>query len=205
MAEGTAASSAAVTRKSGAIVNEGTGGAGIRSRLFAYLIDSIVLAAFTLVSFIIAGTSLFLATDGGKGHISDRAEWTFVGILMASVPVWLVLNLGLGVRRGQTVGQFVVGLQVAKEDGERPGPLRLLLYWLALHPLFFHPVLAVSWALFAYLAVVLAGSTVLFIAAVAVVILCFVAPIITLLSLLPDRNRRALHDRIAGVTVVRLE
>ena len=56
----------------------------------------------------------------------------------------------------------------------------------------------------AFLSVALEANTALFIGSLAVAILCFVAPVAGLLFALVDPGRRALHDRIAGVKLVRL-
>ena len=80
-----------------------------------------------------------------------------------------------------------------------------LLYLLAFHPLLFHPIIAGFWGLFGYVGFTLADSRPAFILGVALALLCFLAPIVSLLFALTDSNRRGLHDRIAGVRLVRVE
>src|SRR5207249_11422924 len=105
--------------------------AGLGARVLAYLLDSLVLFAFTMVFATACFLQIFFRSDSGRENPSDAAIWLGVTILIAAVPCWLALNLVLGLRRGQTVGQYVLGLRVMKEDGGSPGPARLLLYELA--------------------------------------------------------------------------
>jgi len=179
--------------------------AGIGSRAFAFVLDSVVLFAFALLFATVSFLNIYLGTHSGRDNPSDQTITISVAILMASVPAWLFLNLVLSLKRGQSVGQYVAGLQVVKEDGASPGLLRTLVYWLALHPLLFHPLLAFFWVLLAYVALSLSENTALVIGSLAVGLICFFAPPIAFFTALGDRGRRALHDRIAGVTVVRLE
>lgn len=179
--------------------------AGLGSRAFAFVLDSVVLFAFALLFATVSFLNIYIATHSGRDNPSDQTITVSVAILMASVPAWLLLNLVLSLKRGQSVGQYVAGLQVVKEDGASPGLLRTLLYWLALHPLLFHPLLAFFWVLLAYVALSLSENTALVIGSLAVGLICFFAPPIAFFTALRDRGRRALHDRIAGVVVVRLE
>jgi uncharacterized RDD family membrane protein YckC len=127
-----------------------------------------------------------------------------VAFLLATFPAWLAFNLTLMTMRGYTVGQYVIGLRVTDESGERPEPRRIALYWLALHPLLFHPLLALPWALFATLGVTIAGSGLLFVLALAMTFLCLVTPFVSLIFVALDPQRRGIHDRLAGIRIVQI-
>jgi len=174
------------------------------SRVLAYAIDSVVLGIFS-VAFVACGfLYMLIESDGGLRDVPDSAQWGFVYASLATVPAWLLLNLALLVRRGQSIGQYVIGLRIAGEDSGEPGVTRLALYLLALHPLVFHPVLALFWGLLAFVALSLTSSHVLVLGSLAVALLCLAAPIIALVTAAADGGR-ALHDRVAGTKVVRLE
>jgi len=148
--------------------------------------------------------NIFIGTDYGEGDLSDATAWTGVAILMATIPAWLALNLLLGIARGQTVGQYVLGLRAVGEDGQEPSGMRLIGYWLALHPLLYPPAFTILWLLFAYTALGLSESTVAVVASLALALLCLLAPLGGLVFALADRQRRAIHDRLAGMQVVRV-
>jgi uncharacterized RDD family membrane protein YckC len=204
MAERIAASRLA-TQAGAGYVSQPANAAGRAARALAYLIDSIVLFGFTMLFATASFLNIFLRSDSGQVNASDAAIWTSVAILMLTVPGWFLFNLLLGVRRSQTVGQYVIGLCAVKDDEARPGAARLALYWLALHPLLFHPLLAVFWLLFAYVSISLAADEIVFLAACAIALLCVLAPVAGVLFSLGDRRHRMIHDRVAGLTVVRLE
>jgi uncharacterized RDD family membrane protein YckC len=178
--------------------------ASLPTRILAYILDSVLLFGFTMAFATASFLVVFLRTDEGEGHISDSTAWIAVAILVATIPAWFVFSLIMGLRRGQTVGQYVMGLRVVTEDDRPPGLSRLLAYWLALHPLLFHPILGGSWLALAYVSISLSDSTVVFVVALALTLFCLVGPIAGLLFALADPQRRALHDRLAGTKVVRL-
>lgn len=179
--------------------------AGVGTRLLAYVLDSIVLFAFTMLFAAAAFLNIFLRSDSGREDPSDAAIWASVAILMATVPAWLLLNLLLSVRRKQTIGQYVLGLGVFNENGRPAGAPRLIVYWLGLHPLLFHPLLAGFWFLLAYASVSLSQSELAFVGSLAVGLVCLVAPLANFVFLLIDPQRRAIHDRLAGLKVVSLD
>ena len=179
--------------------------AGLGLRSLAFLLDSIVLLAFALIFAVGALLNLFLRSDYGRGDPPDSAYWTAIAIFMLTVPAWLLLNLILAGRRGQSVGHYVIGLRVVREDGAVAEPRRHLLRLLSLHPLVFHPLLALSWGWLAFMAVSIAGSTELLVVSGAFVALCVLAPLIAFVAATADRGRRALHDRVAGTVVIRLD
>jgi hypothetical protein len=173
-------------------------------RLLAYAVDTAVLFGFVMVFALAAFVNVFLRTDTGRTSVSDSVTWSSVIILMATIPVWLVFNLLLTRRRLQTVGHYVIGLRFEEETGAEPGLVRLVAYWLALHPLLFHPLLGGVWFLFAWVTITLAENYVVFVAFGALSLLCILAPLASLLFLLTDPQRRAIHDRLAGMRVVPL-
>ena len=172
------------------------------ARIVAYLIDSAVLFCFSMFFLVAAFLVLFLDSDQGRDDISDSEARAVVVLLLASLPAWFLFSLALSIKRGQTVGQYVVGLGIQNEDGSPATPRRLVLYWLSLHPLIFHPIIAGSWLFLAW-----ANSTdpSVVIPAVAVALLCFVAPLAGLLYMLTDPQRRTIHDRLSGLRVQRLQ
>ena len=204
MAERVAASRLAASRK--AVSSAGGGArAGLGVRALSFLLDSLVLFAFTMLFATAAFLVIFLRSDSGKSNPSDAAIWTGVAVLLAAVPAWLFFNLLLGLKRGQTAGQYILGLRVMREDGRRPAAGRLLLYWLALHPVLFHPLLMVFWGLLAYVSLSLSGSSTLVLAGLLVCVLCLLGPLVALVTIAADEGRRGLHDRVAGLVVTKLE
>jgi uncharacterized RDD family membrane protein YckC len=175
--------------------------ASLSARILAYCLDSIVLFAFTAVFFAIAGSIIMVSSDFGEGTASDEAFTGLIVVLMATMPCWLLLNVFLLRRRGQTVGQYVIGLRVVAEDGSKPETQRLISYWLALHPLVFHPLLGGLWLLFAFQSLSL-QSDLLLIVSLALALLSAVAPVAALIFAVIDPEHRALHDRLAGTRVV---
>src|SRR6266498_3317080 len=114
--------------------------AALAARILAYVLDSIVLFAFTMLFAALAGLNMFVRSDGGQEGITTADEWTSIAVFLAAMPAWLLIMLVLGARRAQTPGQYILGLRIVREDGEAPGVQRLLGYWLALHPLLYHPM-----------------------------------------------------------------
>jgi uncharacterized RDD family membrane protein YckC len=179
--------------------------AGLGSRLFAYLLDSLVLFGFTMVFVTVAFLNIFLRSDSGRTDPTDATIWQSAALLMLTVPAWFLFNIVFASKRGQSVGQFVVGLRPATRSGGSPGLIRLIVYWLALHPLLFHPILAAFWFLFAYIVLALAEHGPVVIALVTIGLVSAVAPFASLLFALGDPQRRGIHDLIAGTRVVRVE
>jgi uncharacterized RDD family membrane protein YckC len=178
--------------------------AGAGQRVLSYLIDSVVLFCFSIVFFLAAGLVLFLDSDQGRDQISDSEAWAFTGILALTIPAWLLAGWTVYRWLGQTVGQYLLGLRVQNEDGSAPTPKQLLAYWLALHPLLYHPFFCAIWFLLAYVGISLAESDVLFVLGVMMGLLSLVAPLIGLVFMLSDPQRRTIHDRLAGLRVQRL-
>jgi uncharacterized RDD family membrane protein YckC len=192
-------------------LNAGAAGAGDREeatlglRVVAYAFDSAALFAVTMVFASISLLYLFLRTDFGETtSVPDSVTWTCVGLLMAAIPAWYAANVYLCKRQGQTVGQYLTGLSIANESGLPPGLFTLVVYFLGLHPLLFHPIIGVLWFTFAWTTISLTEDSLVFVAVLTLAILCIAAPIATLVFALSDPQRRGVHDRLAGLRVVRL-
>lgn len=176
--------------------------AGAGGRIAAYLIDSAVLFCFSMLFMVAAFLVLFLDSDEGRSDISDSEARWIVMLLLAALPAWFLFSLAVSIRRGQTLGQYVMGLRIQNEDGSAPSPRRMLLYWLSLHPLIFHPIIAGCWL---FLAFAHSSDPTVVIPAVAVALLCFVVPLAGLVYMLADPQRRTIHDRLSGLRVQRLQ
>jgi uncharacterized RDD family membrane protein YckC len=175
------------------------------TRILAYLIDSVVLAIVSVVFIAAGAVFLFAESDWGRSDTTDAGRWGFVYASLITVPAWLLINLLLLARRGQSVGQYILGLRVASVDSTDPGPIQLLLYLLALNPLIFHPWLALFWATLAFITLSITENDILVFTSLAIAILCVAAPLVAFLTAAGGGGRRALHDRVAGTKVVRLE
>lgn len=147
---------------------------------------------------------ILLGSGSGRSNITNGEEWGFIALLLASFPAWLAFNVALVAARGHTVGQYVMGLRTVGESGNRPELSRVTLYWLVLHPLLYHPLLALPWALIAVLGITFAGSSLLFVVSLVVVLLCVVTPFLSLIFVAVDPRRRGIHDRLARIRVVQL-
>jgi len=172
------------------------------ARAVAYLIDSALLFCVVVAFVGAAALVLLINTDSGREQVSGGEETAVIVILMLTLPTWVALNFGLMLQRGQTAGQYLMGLGVLDESGVKPSMRRLAAYWLSLHPLLFHPLLAHPWLLLAYLT--LEEHEALFVAALAAALLCLLAPLAAAIFLLADPARRTIHDRLAGIQVVAL-
>lgn len=201
MAERSAASRLAAAR--GAIADDASGAAGLGSRLFAYLLDSVVLFGFTMVFATVAGLTIFISSDGGENNPSDDAFTALVVIVLATMPAWLLFTVGMFLRRGQSVGHYLTGLEITRDDRGVVSNAQVVAYCLVLHPLVFHPIMALLWAYAAYQSVI-HSSLVFLLVAISMAVLCILAPLASLLFAASDRGRRGIHDRIAGVRVVRV-
>jgi uncharacterized RDD family membrane protein YckC len=179
--------------------------AGLASRLVAYLLDSVFLFAFTMLFATASFLNIFLRSDSGRDTASDGAIWLSVYMLLLTVPAWGLFNWALTSRKSHTVGQYVMGLRLTSADEASLTPRRLTAYWLALHPLLFHPMLAGFWLLFAWVAISISENDALLIVGLALAIICILAPLASLAFAAFDRQHRGVHDRLAGVRVCRLD
>lgn len=180
--------------------------AHLNARISAYLVDSVILIAFILVSFVIAGAVLLFTSDLGRGDAPDAAFNAFLAILLGGpLLAWTAFNLALMHWRSQTTGMYVIGIKIVSEDGPPVSRRRTLLRWFGLHPLLFHPFLLPIWAIFSLLVVSITLSQIVLIVTVALVLLCIASPIAGLVAMSLDPERRALHDRLAHTLVVHLQ
>jgi uncharacterized RDD family membrane protein YckC len=180
--------------------------AGLEARIVAFLFDTVILLAFFSVFLMISLFQLLLRSDFGKIDPPDSAFYAALGTIIGVVPFWLAFNLWLLMWRGQSVGKYIVGIRVAGSGGDgdglglRQAAARILL----LDPLLFHPLLAIPWALLAVVATSLTINIVVLVVTVSVALLSLLSPFIALGAMIVDKDRRGLHDRIAGTLVVRM-
>jgi uncharacterized RDD family membrane protein YckC len=205
MAERLAAPGIAVEIDAGTGYANDTDHATAGARILAYLIDSVILFCFSMIFLVAAFLVLFIDSEDAREDITNGEGWAVIFILLANLPAWILCSVLLCWKRSQTVGQYLMGLSIAKEDGSRPGLGELATYWLALHPLVFHPLMSMVWLFLAWLLLAKTTSEVMVIIAFSMALLCFVAPLAGLLLMLSDAQRRALHDRLSGLRVQRLQ
>jgi uncharacterized RDD family membrane protein YckC len=177
--------------------------ARLNARVSAYLIDSAVLFAFILAFLTLAGSILLFSSDSGRRDAPDSAYYAFIAVLIGgSIISWSLFNIALDVWRGQSVGKYLVGIRVTG-DRERSGTLsRAIVRWFGLSPLCFHPMLMPLWGLFGFFTTVLTLSQAVMVVMLAVLFLWVLSPILALITVLADPDRRGLHDRLAGTIVV---
>jgi uncharacterized RDD family membrane protein YckC len=179
--------------------------AHVNARVSGYLVDSIVLLAFILVFFVIGGFLLLATSDWGEGDPPDAAYYAMVSVFLGGTLVaWTVFNIALMALRGQSTGMYVVGIKTERAGGQPMTLGRSTLRWFALNPLLFHPLLLPVWGVILLLLVSLTISQISMIVAVAMMVLCIVAPLAAIVSLLIDPGRRCLHDRLAGTAVTHM-
>lgn len=176
--------------------------ARLEARLVAFLVDSVILLSFILVFMAIAGLQLLVTSKFGDVDPPDSSFWAVLAITVAVVPFWAILNVGLYLWRGQSVGQYVAGIKVVRIDGTAPNLGGTVVRLLVLNPLLFHPFLAVLWALVAAIATSVTVSEVVLAATVTMVLLSLASPFVALAAATFDKERRALHDRVTGTVVV---
>lgn len=180
--------------------------AGLEIRIVGYLVDSVILVSFGLVFFAIAGFQLLLTSDFTEVDPPDSSLYAAPAIVLGGTLIgWMLFNVALLWWRAQTAGQYVAGIKVQREDGSAPTRRQLVAWLLMLHPLLFHPLLALLWFLDAIVVVSLTVSEVALAVGLFFVLLCLLAPLVALFAAAFDRQRRALHDRLAGIVVVRAD
>jgi uncharacterized RDD family membrane protein YckC len=177
--------------------------ASVRARTGGYVVDMIILAAVALIMFVIGFGILLASSDWAKNDPPNSAYYGALAIVGLGTPlVWSLMNLLLLATRSQTAGQYVAGIRLAREDGERLRLRSAAAWWFALNPaLFSWPMACVTLlplAATAALALNKASTALVF----TIAALCIVAPAIALVSALLDRENRTLYDRLAGTIVV---
>lgn len=204
MAERLAASGIPLDRDANAEYAPTDDRAGVGPRVLAFAIDSALLFGVSMVFAAVAGGFILLGSDGGRSNVTEGQEWGLMVSLLATIPVWFVATLLIVTIRGATLGQYVVGLGIRDANDRPPALKRVALYLLAAHPLFFHPVLAGIWFLFGWFTVSLAENEVVFTLCLALSFAGLIGPLLNLGFILTDPERRGIHDRLAGLRVVRL-
>ena len=179
--------------------------AHLSARVSAYFVDSIVLLAFILVFFVIAALPLLIAMSRTAGDPSEAAFAAFAAIFLGgSLIAWSAFNLALMRWRGQTIGMYIIGIKTVSEDATALTTGRTLLRWFGLHPLLFHPLLLPIWLILSYLIFAATPSRAALAITLVPVLLCLVAPAVSLSTALLDHERRALHDRLAHTLVIHI-
>jgi hypothetical protein len=174
--------------------------AHLRTRVGGYAVDMVIFSAITMVMIVLAGFVLLFSTNWAEQDASDAQIYAFLAIIGLGVPlVWTVLNLGLLSTRGQTAGQYVAGLRLRTEDGLRLSPRAAATWWFCFNPLLFSWPMALIAGLPLVAVISLISGRLVFVAFGMVVTLCIAAPIVAFVSAAIDGQKRALHDRIAGV------
>ncbi len=162
--------------------------AGILDGLMLFIIASLFVTAGSLV--------ILVSSDFEKVDPSTTAIDIFWISFMA-IPVACALYFFIGwAWRGQTVGSAVMQLRVVRSNGRRLGVLGSLARVIGL--LAYVLVISIG----GLVAFQFRDSTAIAAAAVAIALLLSLAG---LLWAAFDRHRRALHDRLAGTVVVRVE
>ncbi len=180
--------------------------AHLNARISAYLADSVILLAFILLFFFIGGLQVLLASDWGEGDPPNSAIVALIAIFSGGTLLsWTAFNVALMRWRGQTTGQYVLGIKTVSEDGTPLSVGRILLRWVALHPLLFHPFLLIPSMSLALLTLDFLLSPLGLITAVALALLTIASLVVNLLAMSLDGKRRALHDRLAGTVVVHFD
>lgn len=177
-------------------------GAGLEARLVAFIFDTLILLAFLALFAIVAMFQLLVRSNFGDNEAPDSAYYAALGIIAGVVPFWLLFNVWLLSWRGQTVGKYIVGIRIARHDGEPIGVLRAVARILLLDPVLFHPLLAVPWTLLVVYGTMLTSNALVLVATATVLLLSIVAAPVALAAILADGRRRALNDRIVGTLVV---
>jgi len=164
----------------------------------------VIFAAIAMVLLVVAGITLLLLTSGAsESEPEDRDFYLVLAIFGLGTPViWTLLNLALLTSRGQTGGQYVAGLRLAREDGQPLSNRDAVVWWFCFNPLLFSwPMMAVAAGPLAALVAIVLDWWNIFLFGM-LVLLCIAAPVVAFFSALFDSRNRALHDRVVG-TVVR--
>lgn len=172
--------------------------AGFGRRVGAYVLDWLVGFILTCLFAAAAGLALLRASDMGGRDPSDRAIYTALVIALAVVPAWAALTWAGWTWSGQSVGKVAMNLRIVGPAGRSPGPgravVRLIVY-MAENALLVAllPMLAVA---LLFRSRVPAGTLIVIMAAALII------PAFSAVLALRGPTHRALHDRVAGTTVI---
>ena len=175
--------------------------ASFETRLVAFVLDLIVLFSVFALFFAIAFFQVLLRTDFGEKDTPDSAVWAAAILLAIFCFLFLPLYfIGLWAWRGQTVGQMAMAIKVIGRDGRPIGLTRAAVRvgGLNLLPLTF---------LVSVVSLLAAGTgedalvTLIWVLGIVGLVLVAIQGLGCLM--IPfDRQRRALHDRLADTLVV---
>lgn len=195
--------------------------AGFELRIVSFILDVIVLVSFLLAFMAIGGLQILIRSDFGNTDAPDSAYFIFAEVFLGFFGLFLPLYFLLLWRwRGQTIGQMAVHIKVVAVEGVAPrlGPLLLRVGGLNLIGLgnigfMLTPLVqtATSGEVPSFstdFASELEGVALVWVAIAAVIVALGVAFVIAqtlgLGLTLFNRERRALHDLLAGTVVVEL-
>jgi uncharacterized RDD family membrane protein YckC len=174
--------------------------ASFETRLVAFVLDLIVLFSVLAFFFAVAFLQVLLRSDFGDVDPPDAAYDLAAIILMAYLLFVPAYFLVLWAWRGQTVGQMAMAIKVVRRDGHRMGLARAAV---RLGGLNFLPLIFVVSLLTLLAAGTSEDALVALIWALVIVGLVLMAIQILGFLMIPfDRERRALHDRLADTLVV---
>jgi len=174
--------------------------ASFETRLVAFVLDLIVLFSVLALFFAVAFFQVLLRSDFGDVDPPDAAYDLAAIILMAYLVFLPAYFLVLWAWRGQTVGQMAMAIKVVRRDGRPMGPARAAV---RLGGLNFLPAIFVA----SLLALEAAGASEDALIALILVLLLaglglMAVQVVGFLIVPFDRERRALHDRLADTLVV---
>jgi hypothetical protein len=99
---------------------------------------------------------------------------------------------------------YILAIRVTSDDGADPSFRQLAQRWFGLHPLLFHPLLLLPWLVLLFVLASVNANIVILGFALGFVLLCIVAPVVALATILIDPRHRALHDRLSHTVVLEL-
>ena len=174
--------------------------ASFETRLVAFVLDLIVLFSVLAFFFAVAFLQVLLRSDFGDVDPPDAAYDLAAIILMAYLLFVPAYFLVLWAWRGQTVGQMAMAIKVVRRDGRHMGLARAAV---RLGGLNFLPLIFVVSLLTLLAAGTSEDALVALIWTLVIVGLVLMAIQILGFLMIPfDRERRALHDRLADTLVV---
>ncbi|MGQ9572738.1 MAG: RDD family protein [Dehalococcoidia bacterium] len=174
--------------------------ASFETRLVAFVLDLVVLFSVFLLFIAAAGLQLLLRSDFGDVDPPDAAYDLAAIILMAYLIFLPAYFLLLWAWRGQTVGQMAMAIKVMRRDGRPIGLARAAIRMGGLNflpPVFFLSLFSLPSAGTSEDALV---ALILVLGLVGLVLIA--VQVLGFPSVLFDRQRRALHDRLADTIVV---